>query len=191
MSTMRPVSSASGMNSRRLHQPARGVLPAHEPFDADDRPRGQIDGGLVVEHEILFDTCSAKVGDELQPTDDVFVHSRRVDDVLRLAASLRPVHGDVGGAKQLVCVVSDRDPDARGDEHLSAVELEGLLQVRDHPLGSIHGGRDLHVLEQDGELVTAQAGDGVTLRARRPEGVRRQPARVRHRPGGRGCRSPS
>ena len=97
------------------------------------------------------------------------VHPRRVHDVLRLAAALRAVHGDVGRAQQLVCVVSDGDADARGDEHLAPVEVERRLQVRDHPLGGVDGRGDLHVLDQDGELVTTQAGDGVARRARVPE----------------------
>ena len=88
-----------------------------------------------------------------------------------LAAALGAVHGDVGRAQQLVRVVSDGDADARGDEHLAPLEVERRLQVRDHTLGGVDGRGDLHVLDQDRELVPTEAGDRVARRARVPEAL--------------------
>jgi hypothetical protein len=34
-------------------QPALGVLPAHQPLDAADLPRGQVGLGLVVQHQLV------------------------------------------------------------------------------------------------------------------------------------------
>ena len=46
--TMRPVSSATGMNSRAGPAPL-GMLPAHQRLEAGQLARGEVDDGLVVE----------------------------------------------------------------------------------------------------------------------------------------------
>ena len=50
---IRPVSSASGMNSHRSHQAALGVSPAHQRLDAGHAAGGDVDDRLVVEAELV------------------------------------------------------------------------------------------------------------------------------------------
>ena len=76
------------------------------------------------------------------------------------------VHGEVGVAEDLLGRRAARDgegdADAHRDEQLALLEEERPLQLGAEALG--HRGdraRVLHVLEEDGELVAAEPGDGV------------------------------
>src|SRR6185437_14335306 len=69
----------------RLEQAARRMLPANECLDANDAPALELDDGLVVEDELVLDAGSAQIRDELEAPDEVVVHLRGIDHVLRLA----------------------------------------------------------------------------------------------------------
>ena len=100
----------------------------------------------------------------------MLVHSRRVDEVLRLPAGLRAVHGDVGAPQQLLCVATHCDADARRDEHLASVDVERRLQRRGDPLGCVECGRDgVCPLHEDRELVTTHPRDRVRRGQRRAQ----------------------
>jgi len=90
-------------------------------------------------------------------------HVVRVELVVVLAQFLGPVHGHVGIAQQgvriLAVVGEDGDADAGGDEQFMAVDMERLGQGLQQFLG--HGSDAVlvvHIVEQDGELVAAEAG---------------------------------
>jgi hypothetical protein len=152
------------------HEPSRGMVPAEERLDAQQARTREVDDGLIVKDELLVDLRAPQVGDQLEPTIDLLVHPRRVDDVLRLATRLGTVHRDVGAAKELVRVVADGDADARGDEHLPAVEIERLLEHGRDAFGRLERGRHAFGdLDEDCELVSAHPSDGQTRREGRPQ----------------------
>jgi hypothetical protein len=77
------------------------------------------------------------------------------------------MHGDGRVPEQvllggLLPGVPEGDPDTAGDEHLMVVEGEGCPQLLYYPLSDAYRlARSHDVLKQDGELVPAQACDGV------------------------------
>jgi hypothetical protein len=91
------------------------------------------------------------------------VHAWLIDGVAPLAAALRPVHRQVRVAEQgLGVVAARRDPDARAHVELAFAKLERLLKRIQEPLRGAGGvARLAELLQQDRELVSAEAGDGV------------------------------
>ena len=81
------------------------MLPADQRLHADEPARiSELDDRLIVKDELGGDVGAAEIRDQLEPADEVLVHSRRVDDVLRLPAGLCAVHRDIGAPQQLLCV---------------------------------------------------------------------------------------
>ncbi len=143
------------------------MLPADQRLDAENRAGQELDDRLIVEDELGGDVGATEVRDQLEPADEVLVHSRRVDDVLRLPAGLRAVHRDVGAPQQLLGVATDCDADARRDEHLASVDVERRLQRGGDPLGRVECGRGgVCPLDEDRELVAAHPRDRVRRRER-------------------------
>ena len=69
--------------------------------------------------------------------------------------------------KEVVGDRPERDSHARADEHLAPLDLERLLQGRDDPLRGVDGRcRSGNLLDEDGELVTAEPRDRVAGRER-------------------------
>ena len=136
-----------------------------------------------------------ELGPQLEPLDDPLVHRRLEDAVAALAVALGHVHGDVGVAQQLLGIrgaVSrsrEADADAGAREDLLAVDLDRRLERAEDPLGRI--GRLLRAgdtVEQDRELVAAEARDGVGRADRDLRAARRPPGARGRRRRGRGCR---
>ncbi len=76
------------------------------------------------------------------------------------------VHGDVGGAQEVVGVgefgAGDRNTDAGRDGDSAAVERGGLGEGRDDAVGDgLEGGGAGDVPAEDGEFVAGETGDGV------------------------------
>ena len=145
-------------------QPALGMLPAHQRLDARrGAASSQVDDRLVVQHAARPRAAPARRSAlELEPLDHRDVHLGLEDLLLAAALGLRAVQGEVGVAQQVVGLVgADRDPDAGADHDLAALHREGLVHrledaVRGHRDGCVVG-----VLEQDDELVAAEARRGV------------------------------
>ena len=88
-------------------------------------------------------------------------------DESRLAFRLRDVHRDVGVPDQVIrrFLAGDQagDPDAGPDGDLLAINGEGRHELPRDPLGDAPSDLlVLHPLQQHRELVTPQAGNGVT-----------------------------
>ena len=67
--TIRPVSSASGMNSTGGIVPRVGCVPAQQRLDAVDRAAGEADDRLVVHRELAVVERALEVGAQLEPLD--------------------------------------------------------------------------------------------------------------------------
>ena len=178
----------------RLHDAAVGVDPADQRFDAGDPARVQLDHRLVVQDELVVLERALQVGLQLQAPQRGVVHLGFEDLVPALALLLRHVHRDVRVAHQrlggvlaaLSGALGDGDADARADEHFLAFQRERDLEHLHDPVGHV---RRLDpfaaVLQEDRELVSAQASGGVgcaqhVLQAgRRPGAGARRPRRAR------------
>ena len=131
---------------------------------------------LVVQLELVCVDRLLQLGAELEPLDDALVHRGLEHPVAPLAVSLGHVHGHVGVAQELgglgnrVLAVDHADTDARPREDLLAVDLvRDLQRVKDPRRGVGRLRRVADALQQDRELVAAEAGDGVGGANRDPE----------------------
>ena len=164
--TMRPVSSASGMNASGGQQALDRVVPADERLDAGDAAGLQRHDRLVEQAQLAVLDAAGEVGLELEPLEHAGVHALLEHLVAVLAALLGQVHGHVGVAQQHLGVDApvgvDGDADAGRDADLAALDGERGLQGEQHALGDLD---DLGLAprrdDEDGELVAAEAGRDV------------------------------
>ena len=100
---------------------------------------------------------------ELHALDDVGVHVRGVGAVAALALGLRPVHGEVRVAQERFGVLgAGGDADACADVDLAPLDRDRFNEgLEDAARGHGRVGVVLDLLDQYGELVTAQARDRV------------------------------
>ena len=149
----------------RRDQALLRMLPPDQGFEADQAVVEQRDDGLVVDLELLPLDRLPQVRLELEAGDRARVHRGVEDLVAVLAPLLRAVHRRVRVAQQVVrllVVLARGDADRHGREHLVALEREGLGQLLEDAVGDLDRIRRVaHVVEEDGELVAAEAGDGV------------------------------
>ena len=156
------LSSAIGMNSPGSSRPRVGVLPADERLDPDQPLAAELEDRLVVQDQLVVSQRSRQRLLELHPLDHRRVHLRLVDLLLALALGLRSVEREVGVAQQVVgLAVADRDPDAGADEHLASLDPERLVHDLEDAVADRADVVLVDVLEQDDELVAAEARRGV------------------------------
>ena len=141
------------------------MLPAHQRLDAGHGAGAEGDDRLVVEHQLALLERAAQGALELEAMAHIGRHLRGVGLEAALAGALGGVHGGVGVAEHLAHALARRgggDADAGGDEHLVAAQHEGLRHGAGEPLdqGLLFLGSG-GILDQDGELVAAEPGDGV------------------------------
>ena len=143
------------------------MVPAHEGLDADHPSGGHLDLGLVVQHETLIVDHAAQLADEGQLARAVLVEGLAVGGHPR-GGVLGGVHGDVGPAQEGrgVAAVARSDRHADSGTHL---ELEILVRERSVQVFAQAPGQGDRPLQavlrriQEGELVTAEPGDGDPL----------------------------
>ena len=141
--------------------------PPDQRLDAGDASAVELDHRLVVQDELAVLDRPLEVGLQLESLQRRLVHGRLEDLVPALAALLGHVHRDVGVAEQLfgipgLSLLDHGDPEARPDEDLLPLQQERVLEHLHDPIGDV-GRLDAlaAVLQQDRELVAAQAGRGV------------------------------
>ena len=64
---IRPVRSATSMNSSGAEKAALRVVPAHQTLGRDRAAAPELDLRLVVEHELVLGQRAAQVGGQHQP----------------------------------------------------------------------------------------------------------------------------
>ncbi len=149
------------------HQAPLRVLPAHQGFQPDDPAGIEQHLGLVVNPELVALEGPPEVALRFQALQDLVAHSFFEHLVPGFAFLLGAVHGDVGVADERLGVgavarTRDRDADARRHGDVAVLEDERRLERRGQP---VDDGEDRLLvgepLEQDDELVAAEAGEGV------------------------------
>ena len=164
--TISPLCSAIGTNRAGEIIPCVGCTQRSSASVPNMCAVREPDLGLVVQLELAARERVAKAGLELEPLDGARAQ-RLVEDLQpRLALLLGLVHGGVGVADQVVgadrVALGQRDAEAGADEAVLALELERLADRGGEPVGDAADVVEvLDALEQDHELVAAEAGDHV------------------------------
>ena len=147
-------------------QAALGVVPAHERLDAAHRAGPQLRLRLVVQDELAGLERGAELADEREPLAAVVVAADHVDLVAG-AHALGLVHRDVGALQQAHGVAGvggeQRDADAGVDVDADAADGEGVLERRAQPQPGGARRRLVARLEDDRELVAAEARERVVV----------------------------
>ncbi len=190
---MRPVSSASGMNSDGGNEAARRMRPAQQRLEADDVLAHQIDERLVVHFERFGGERRAQIDFQLAARLRLRVHLRLEKAEGRFAGGLGAIQRQIGVAQQVIGIMAigrrHRDADGRADGHHVALDDVGLADDVDETLRQ-HGQllRRLHFRHQHGELIAAEPRRGIALPQRRARCGRQHPAAAGRRWDGRACR---
>ncbi len=138
-----------------------GAVPARERLGADDAARRQLHDRLVGDLEAaLLDGALELAGERVaaQQRGGLAV----VEDLeVPLLLLLGGVHGDVGVAQHLggarLAVLAERDAGAGADPQRGGGELERLVERELDALGDAGGALVVAAVEQDRELVAAEA----------------------------------
>jgi len=161
-----------GDEGGRRDDAALRVAPADQRLEAGQGAVGQGDQRLVVHLQLAALLGLAQVGLQLEALDHLGAH-RRLEHRPVVTLGLGAVHRHVGVAQQLVApAVAAGDADRAAAEDLVAVEGERGPEGGGDALG--HGDRvgDVgDVLQQDGELVAAQARGGVRAAQAAPDAL--------------------
>ena len=150
----------------RRQQPAVGVLPADQRLEPADLPGLQPDRRLVVEDELGAVQRAPELGFQVEPGDRRVVHRGLVHADPGLALGLGPVHRHVGVAHQLLGTVarvgSSATPTLAVTRSCLAAIANGSPNTsRNRSAIAVASSSSCHVLEQDRELVAAEARRGV------------------------------
>ena len=170
MSTTRPVSSATVMNSRGRQEAPRRVLPAHERLDGEQscRVRRSISGWKCSRSPSV--SMASRRPSSIRDRSSTAWRSTSSNTTAWLRpCGLRGVQRDVGLAEQVHPVLraelGDDDPDARGVAHGLAADLDGRA---DHVEQPVRAREHLHlarrVVDEDHELVAAEPRGEVVRR---------------------------
>ncbi len=152
----------------RHDQAMRRVVPAHERLDAGQTAGPQVHDRLEHQGELVEVGGALQVDAELVTLAHGLVHAGVEDREPGLAVGLGHVHRHVGVAHE-VRRAGDRvagagDPDRRGHHDVLVAEDVGRPELVDEAGRHRAGATERRlVLDQDGELVAAEAGDQVAL----------------------------
>ena len=144
------------------------MLPTDQSLDTVDLAGRCAHFGLKVQHDLAARYGAAEVAQQGQPIDGVVVATQLVDHVGNVLI-LGLVHGDVRvshGGLDVGVHVSHRNADARLDVEGDVLDGERLVQHIGEPLGCSQGVIVCGRGEQDGELVPAEAGNGISAAQR-------------------------
>src|SRR5215210_3077537 len=142
------------------------MLPSHQGLYPDNLSGPQMHHRLIVHPELVTLQGPSEVVLQSQALRGFVLHAGVEGPVARLAILLGPVHGEVSFAQQMLgrvlLGVVNGDPDAWGDDHRLAAKGEGCLELLYNTLRNVRWlARVLDVLNQYGELVPAEARDGI------------------------------
>ena len=145
-------------------QPVPRMLPAHERLGAGDAAGRQADLGLEVQRQLVLVDGTPQLAHHCQAHRAVLVLVGRIHRVAHVAA-LGDVHRHVSAAEERIGVMAvvrrQRDANAGVDLELQTAEGKRLLQDLQQAIGDLLGLVECRRWQQDGELVAAEARDGV------------------------------
>jgi hypothetical protein len=152
------------MNSTGCSRPRTGWY--HRTRGSESAPAADVDDGLVEDRELVPVDGAVQLAGDREPSLGFLVHRRLEQDVARLSIALGDVHRGIGIAQQIIRVVrvgaADRDPDADPHEHMLVSDTERFLEGFEHAISDLTDlRRDVDVLDQQRELVTAESSDSI------------------------------
>src|SRR5919197_1830510 len=142
------------------------MLPAHQRLDFGDLPVRKSNDRLVMDTELAAFKSATQMALDFQPLDRALLHAGIKDGAASLAIRLGFVHGQIGGAHQSLRTVAagptKGNAGARAHDYLVPVERHRYLEGIGDAFGCRAGlVKAADVLEQNRELVAAEACDGV------------------------------
>ena len=147
------------------------MLPAHKSLQPEQRRAAHVDDRLILDQELVVHLQRPlQRGEELATACDRILHAVLEDLEQLLAARLGHVHGRVRIAEHLVRRlygvtldqrVASRDADAGGEGRRALPELERDGQRGQDAPGDLLGAGAIGLLQQERELVAAQAAGRV------------------------------
>ena len=150
-----------------LDEPSRRVMPADECLQPGHAAVAQSHDRLEMQLELSRLDCVLQLCAQFEPLEHAFVHLGLEDPIAALAFALADVHRGVGVADQLIGVAesllgvgfAERDAEARDEPSRSLPTTEiGISNPRTRRSASSSRHRGVgNVLDQDGELVSAEA----------------------------------
>ena len=128
ISTMAPFSSATAMNSAGASSPRSGCCQRARASMPDDAAARQAHDRLVVDAQLVLGQGPAQVVLDPQAVGGACAHDVVVDLDLSAAALLRPVHGGVGLADEILALA--RPALRHGDADAPAHDVLGAVRAR-------------------------------------------------------------
>ena len=138
------------------------MTPAQKGLDTDDRTRSELDNRLVVQLELVTGEGGLQLRLQRRALDGGGAQLRLEHAVAALAAAFDRVHHGIGVGDELFRILA-LDGDARAGVHMELVaeHRERPVEVLGDARGDAHGLLLVSVLQQHGEFIAAEAGDGV------------------------------
>ena len=157
--------------------PTLGIAQARERLDADDAAAGARDDGLEARLDGLAGERPHECPLGLEPLHRALVEARVEQRRAVAPARLGGTQGRVGVAQERLgrglAVAGERDARARRHAHLAAVQMDRVREDGAQLLGELERlALVLDLVADDGELVAADAGDGVPRPHRIAEALR-------------------
>ncbi len=150
-----------------------GQAPAQQRFRTDDAAVAQVDLRLIEHDQLVALQRTAQLALQHQPLDRGRVHLRRIEGEAVAAVLLRVVHRRVGVADQVDHVLrvlrTERDTDARGQEHFLLIDVVRLADLGKHHAREVRRFGLLvllfgEALDEQAELVAREPADDGFLR---------------------------
>src|SRR6185369_10985703 len=155
--TISPVSSAIGMKASGGTRPRVGCCHRTSASKPTTSPRRRSTSGWYCKRSSSWVNALPRL----------LAHRRLEHEVAMRRVALGPDHRDLCLAHQLVgggpTTVPEGDAERRGQEPVPAIDRKGFAELDRDPVGDpMRLGRVDDGIEDKGELITAEAGDGVT-----------------------------
>ena len=156
--------------------PALGVGPAGQRLEGHELARVEADDRLVGDRDLGPLDGPLQLPADGEAIDGAVVHGRLEHLDAALAVGLGRVHGEVGVAQQLLRrrggPAAGGDADAGAGVDLPAVDHDRRVEGVEDALGHLDDGSGVGgVLEEDGELVAAEASGRVARAEAAPQAV--------------------
>ncbi len=162
--THQPGVLGQGQEDIGLEEALGGMFPSYERLHPVAATRTQVDLHLVMDPQLIIAEPASQRLNDVEPVWGVHVRARPVvldpgtGGLGRIHRDIRPLQQDARGDR---VVRVERGPDARVHVQGDRTHIEGVPQRCEHPLGDHFGDRRVRILQDDGELVSAEAGQQV------------------------------
>src|SRR6185437_8373171 len=153
------------------------MMPTQQRFQSAHDSAGQIDFGLVVQHEFIAFERAPHAYVQLQSLLCPFLHPRQVEAERIAALLLGALHRRIRVLQKLLGIVAiagvDGDADVRGNVGLASAEIESRREGVDHLLSDWSGVVRLdEIAKYERKLAAAESRDDIRAAHAAPQALR-------------------